>query len=206
MVDNLVRRKTDVEQGTRSLVPIATMEQRLRAWKETTGKTIEFIMLDIADDYAGFDRLLQERRPDLLVLDLMLPDMAGTDICRKIRNDPDLADVPVIMLTARADEVDRVVGFELGADDYVTKPFSPRELVLRVRERPGADGDAARLRLHCECSAELGALQARESWAAHDSPHDRAAMVNLVKPESVQKAARRWINTDRHVQGVLYPE
>jgi len=72
-------------------------------------------------------------RPDLVVLDLMLPDVPGTEVCRQIRADADLAGIPIIMLTARADEVDRVVGFELGADDYVTKPFSPRELTLRVR-------------------------------------------------------------------------
>ncbi len=76
---------------------------------------------------------LRRSRPDLVVLDLMLPDRPGTEICRMMRGDADLADVPVIMLTARTDEVDRVVGFELGADDYVTKPFSPRELTLRVR-------------------------------------------------------------------------
>jgi len=71
--------------------------------------------------------------PDLIVLDLMLPDIQGTDVCRELRADPEFARLPIIMLTARADEVDRVVGFELGADDYVTKPFSPRELTLRVR-------------------------------------------------------------------------
>jgi two-component system phosphate regulon response regulator PhoB len=71
--------------------------------------------------------------PDLLVLDLMMPDVAGTEICRQIRSTPELADLPIIMLTAKAEELDRVVGFELGADDYVTKPFSPRELALRVR-------------------------------------------------------------------------
>jgi len=71
--------------------------------------------------------------PDLIVLDLMLPDIQGTDVCRELRTDPEFAGLPIIMLTARADEVDRVVGFELGADDYVTKPFSPRELTLRVR-------------------------------------------------------------------------
>ena len=71
--------------------------------------------------------------PDLVVLDLMLPDVPGTDVCRELRSDPEFARLPIIMLTARADEVDRVVGFELGADDYVTKPFSPRELTLRVR-------------------------------------------------------------------------
>jgi two-component system phosphate regulon response regulator PhoB len=75
---------------------------------------------------------LRRSRPDLVVLDLMLPDVSGTDLCRKLRRDPEFADIPIIMLTAKAEEVDRVVGFELGADDYVTKPFSPPELVLRV--------------------------------------------------------------------------
>lgn len=76
---------------------------------------------------------LRRNRPDLVILDLMLPDLSGTEICRQIRADPTLSDLPVIMLTAKADELDRVVGLELGADDYVTKPFSPRELTLRVR-------------------------------------------------------------------------
>ncbi len=71
--------------------------------------------------------------PDLLILDLMLPDFPGTDLCRRIRGDQRLAELPIIMLTARSAEVDRVVGLELGADDYVTKPFSPRELSLRVK-------------------------------------------------------------------------
>jgi two-component system phosphate regulon response regulator PhoB len=77
--------------------------------------------------------LMKRSAPDLVVLDLMLPDVSGTEVCRRMRADADLADTPIIMLTARADEVDRVVGLELGADDYVTKPFSPRELTLRVR-------------------------------------------------------------------------
>ncbi|MBW1685476.1 MAG: response regulator transcription factor [Deltaproteobacteria bacterium] len=76
---------------------------------------------------------LRRSPPDLILLDLMLPDLSGTEICRRVRANPDLAHVPIIMLTARASEIDRVVGLELGADDYVTKPFSPRELVLRVR-------------------------------------------------------------------------
>jgi two-component system phosphate regulon response regulator PhoB len=85
---------------------------------------------------------LHRARPDLIVLDLMLPDVSGMDLCRQLRGDPEFAELPIIMLTAKADEVDRVVGFELGADDYVTKPFSPRELTLRIgavlRRRIGA--------------------------------------------------------------------
>jgi len=78
-------------------------------------------------------RIATQRVPDLVLLDLMLPDLPGTEVCRRLRADPRTRDVPVIMLTARGDEIDRIVGFEVGADDYVTKPFSPREVVLRAR-------------------------------------------------------------------------
>jgi len=74
-----------------------------------------------------------EERPDLVVLDVMLPGYSGLDVLREIRRRPDLADLPVVMLTARREENDRITGLELGADDYVTKPFSPQELVLRIR-------------------------------------------------------------------------
>jgi two-component system phosphate regulon response regulator PhoB len=89
--------------------------------------------VDTASDADEARAVLRRSRPDLVILDLMLPDRSGTEVCRDLRNDPALADIPVIMVTAKTEEVDRVVGFELGADDYVTKPFSPRELVLRVR-------------------------------------------------------------------------
>lgn len=71
--------------------------------------------------------------PDVIVLDLMLPDLAGTEICRRLREQERTRDVPVIMCTAKGEEIDRVVGFEVGADDYVVKPYSVRELVLRIR-------------------------------------------------------------------------
>ena len=71
--------------------------------------------------------------PDVIVLDLMLPDLSGTEICRKLREGERTRDIPVIMCTAKGEEIDRVVGFEVGADDYVVKPFSVRELVLRIR-------------------------------------------------------------------------
>ena len=77
--------------------------------------------------------LARERIPHLIVLDLMLPDLAGTEVCKRLRGQTATSEVPVLMLTARTEEIDRVVGFEVGADDYVTKPFSTRELVLRVR-------------------------------------------------------------------------
>jgi DNA-binding response OmpR family regulator len=77
------------------------------------------------------------RPPDLLVLDLMLPQVDGLEICRIVRANDATAELPIIMLTARAEESDRIVGLELGADDYLAKPFSPNELVARVRSRTG---------------------------------------------------------------------
>ena len=71
--------------------------------------------------------------PDVLILDLMLPGVSGLDVCKSIRADDDIKDMSIIMLTAKGEEIDRVIGFELGADDYVTKPFSVRELILRVK-------------------------------------------------------------------------
>src|SRR5262245_35011617 len=74
-------------------------------------------------------RLCKTRTPDLVLLDLMLPDMPGTDVCRTLRSEAQTRSVPILMLTAKGEEIDRVVGFELGADDYMTKPFSMRELL-----------------------------------------------------------------------------
>jgi DNA-binding response OmpR family regulator len=84
-------------------------------------------------DAEGFYRFLQKDTPDLVVLDLMLPDSDGIEVCRFLRRENHFSAVPIIMLTAKADEVDRVLGLEIGADDYVTKPFSPKEFVARVR-------------------------------------------------------------------------
>jgi len=78
-------------------------------------------------------KIAQASPPDVVLLDLMLPDLPGTEVCRALKGDAKTRSVPVIMVTAKGEEVDRVVGFELGADDYVVKPFSVRELVLRVR-------------------------------------------------------------------------
>lgn len=92
-------------------------------------------------------RLAQTERPSLLVLDLLLPGLDGLDITRALRRDPATQKLPIIMLTARVEEADRLAGLELGADDYITKPFSPREVVARVRAvlrraegGPGATG------------------------------------------------------------------
>jgi len=82
---------------------------------------------------AGVLARVRDSPPDLLLLDVMLPGLDGRDICRALRADPRSQAVPVIMITARAEEAERVAGLELGADDYITKPFSPREVVARVR-------------------------------------------------------------------------
>src|SRR3990170_7308101 len=74
-----------------------------------------------------------KEKPDLIVLDIMLPSMEGTEVCRILKGRDGTRDIPIIMLTAKGEEIDRIVGFELGADDYIIKPFSPRELVLRVK-------------------------------------------------------------------------
>ena len=84
-------------------------------------------------DGESFLKEIKRKKPDLVILDLMLPGISGLDVCREIRTSDTFNDIAVIMLTAKGEEIDRIVGFELGADDYVTKPFSVRELILRVK-------------------------------------------------------------------------
>jgi two-component system phosphate regulon response regulator PhoB len=102
-------------------------------------QVLEYNLRQAGHDVAAVERgnaglaLARERPPDLVVLDLMLPDIAGLDVCRAMKADARLRHVAVIMLTAKGSEIDRIVGLELGADDYVTKPFSVRELLLRVQ-------------------------------------------------------------------------
>ena len=86
-----------------------------------------------ADDGDTALKKARQQLPDLILLDLMLPEIDGLEVCKLLRRDTATSGIPIIMLTAKASEIDRVVGLELGADDYVTMPFSPRELVLRVR-------------------------------------------------------------------------
>lgn len=90
----------------------------------------QVVELDSADRLWS---LLTEKKPTLIILDLMLPDMDGLEIFKRLKQNPETTALPVIMVTAKADEVDRILGLELGADDYITKPFSPRELVARVK-------------------------------------------------------------------------
>ena len=102
--------------------------QLLRYNLETAG-------YDVQTAADGLEALNKARKqpPNLVLLDLMLPGMDGFDVCKELKKSPDTSEVPIIMLTARGEEVDRIVGLELGADDYVVKPFSPREIALRIR-------------------------------------------------------------------------
>jgi len=105
--------------------------------------------LFLAEDGEKALTLARKHSPDIILLDLMLPGVDGLEVCRTLKKDPELQRIPVIMVTAKGEELDRVVGLELGADDYVVKPFSPQELVSRVkavlrRTRGSAPGDAER--------------------------------------------------------------
>ncbi len=104
-----------------------------------------FIVDSVPDGEAALKKI-RKGRYDLIILDLMLPGIQGMEICRILRNDPKTSSLPIIMLTAKGEEVDKILGLEIGADDYITKPFSPRELVARVKavlrrtiEKPAAD-------------------------------------------------------------------
>lgn len=91
-----------------------------------------FYIKSAPDGISGLN-MVKKEIPDLLILDLMLPSLDGFDVCREIRMDPRTAQIPIIILTCKSEEIDRVLGLELGADDYITKPFSPRELLARVK-------------------------------------------------------------------------
>ena len=92
--------------------------------------------VEAAEDGEAALEMAEQSQPNLIILDLMLPGIDGLEVCRLLKQRVSVRDIPVLMLTSKAEEVDRIVGLELGADDYVVKPFSPRELVLRVKGRP----------------------------------------------------------------------
>jgi len=100
----------------------------------------------VLEAYDGIRALeiIKKELPDLIILDIMLPGMSGLEVCKHLRNNEKTAEIPIIMLSARGEEVDKILGLELGADDYMVKPFSPRELVARVKARlrrlEGRDG------------------------------------------------------------------
>lgn len=95
-------------------------------------KNAGFNVIKAEDGLAALQQA-RETNPALIILDLMLPEMSGLEVCKVLKKESATAQIPIIMLTAKAEEIDRIVGLELGADDYITKPFSPRELILRVK-------------------------------------------------------------------------
>ena len=102
-----------------------------------------FVISTAGDGAAGLEKARKEK-PAFIILDLMLPKMSGLEVCKILKTDAATRDIPVMMLTAKAEEIDRIVGLEFGADDYVTKPFSPREVILRIKailRRAVGDGD-----------------------------------------------------------------
>ncbi len=118
----MVKTKVVLIEDEEDIVDLITLQGEIEGYK----------VLNEKDGINGL-RLIEKERPDLIILDLMLPGMSGIDVCRKLKENPDLKDIPVIMVTAKSEEVDVVVGLELGADDYVTKPFSPKILFSRVK-------------------------------------------------------------------------
>lgn len=144
-------------------------------------------------------RLARERKPDLLILDLMLPGIDGLEICRLLRRDPATAQLAIIMLTAKAEEVDRIVGLEMGADDYIVKPFSPRELVARVKAvfRRGREQPEYAIK-------KVGALEVDE---AKHQVRVNGQLVDLTVKEfdllcALMKARGRVLNRDQILESV----
>jgi two-component system phosphate regulon response regulator PhoB/two-component system alkaline phosphatase synthesis response regulator PhoP len=111
----------------------------------------------------SFYAFLEKKAPDLLILDLMLPDIDGMEICRQMRRRDEWAAIPIIMLTAKSEETDKILGLEMGADDYVTKPFAPKELVARVK---------AVLRRHAPVREAVKSIQVSDRLAIDMSRHE----------------------------------
>lgn len=112
-----------IVEDERDLAETVSYALQREGWRTTTAH----------DGATALDIAMREPTPDLVLLDLMLPDISGTEVCRQLRAHAATETVPIVIMTARSDEIDRVVGFEIGADDYVGKPFSVRELVLRCK-------------------------------------------------------------------------
>jgi two-component system, OmpR family, phosphate regulon response regulator PhoB len=112
-----------------------------------------------ADNGRDALKLAQRERPDVMILDLMLPDLSGVHVCQRLKQDPETKSIPIIMLTARSSETDRIAGFEAGADDYVVKPFSPRELVLRVKALLARTQGPAQAPSKQDATIDIGALK-----------------------------------------------
>jgi len=161
-----------VRLGSRTTVLVveddADIRELLRYNLEQEGFAVEQ-----AADGGEALRLIERRVPELMILDLLLPGMPGLELCRKLRGTPSTATLPILILTAKGEEVDRVLGLEMGADDYVVKPFSPRELLARIRgllrraravTEPQADGVYERGRLRID----FGSYQVTIDGEIHD--------------------------------------
>src|SRR6476646_6381305 len=115
-------RKILIIEDERDVADLLTLNLRKAGYKVSMA----------ADGATGLQKA-RDDRPDFIILDLMLPKMPGLEVCKILKSDTATSQIPILMLTAKAEEVDRIVGLEFGADDYVTKPFSPREIGLRIR-------------------------------------------------------------------------
>src|SRR5262245_10657977 len=124
--------QTELESPVKGKILIIEDEAAIR---EMLGYTLmkEGFEFEEAADVEQARPLMARRKPDLILLDWMLPGMNGVDYARRVRNDPETRDIPIIMLTARGEETDKIRGLDTGADDYITKPFSTRELLARIR-------------------------------------------------------------------------
>jgi two-component system phosphate regulon response regulator PhoB len=157
--------------------------------------------------------------PDLIVLDLMLPEMSGLEVCKILKGDPRTAVMPIVMLTAKAAEIDRVLGLELGADDYVTKPFSPRELVPRIkklldrRQELVAPGEAYRVGpLFLDVPRHLVTVQGRPinltatEFKLLTVLLQRRGRVQTREQPTLRRGSTVWSRLDRHGRPRLEPK
>ena len=125
-------------------------------------------------------RLGQEIQPDIILLDLMLPDMPGMQVCRALKSTPATKDIPVVIVSARSDEIDRVVGFEVGADDYIVKPYSMRELLLRLRRSLERHGTARGSDGVLRAGAIRLDINSHRAWVANEEVELRVTEFKLL--------------------------
>ncbi|MCX6561811.1 MAG: response regulator transcription factor [Candidatus Aminicenantes bacterium] len=143
-----------------------------------------------------FFRSLAKKRPDLIVLDLMLPDMSGLDVCRTLKQSDDWRSIPIIMATARAEETDRVIGLELGADDYVVKPFSHKELAARIKavlRRSGAPEEGRPLAVGKDLVLDSERFEARWKGALVDLTSTEFRILHLLASKKGRVLTREQI-------------
>ena len=152
----------------------------------------------------SFFKSLSEQKPALIILDLMLPDIDGFDICKRLKQDPEYRHIPIIMLTARAEETDKILGLELGADDYVVKPFSPRELVARVRtilrRSEGAESSVDKITIGSAVQLELNRYIVKVN---NNDIKLTLTEFNILKTLALHKG---WVYTREQLLDILWGE